>query len=231
MPEYLAPGVYVEEFEIGAKPIEGVSTSTVGFLGQTERGPTDVKFVTSFAQYQRIFGYYIENSYLTFAVDGFFRNGGQRCFIGQIIKEDPDTTILSKAELTLNPIEINAIGEGKWGEVIGVLIENASRDDSTDTNTPNKNDLFKLMIGYWKDESQLHKSPPYTKNELIEKADCYEVFDNLSTDSNSTDYYATKVNAVSNLICLSASGTGRPNNTNDFFITLKIRSRYTFTPT
>jgi len=38
MPEYLAPGVYVEEIEIGAKPIEGVSTTTTGFLGMAERG-------------------------------------------------------------------------------------------------------------------------------------------------------------------------------------------------
>ena len=30
MPEYLAPGVYVEEIDTGAKPIEGVSTSTCG---------------------------------------------------------------------------------------------------------------------------------------------------------------------------------------------------------
>ena len=35
MPEYLAPGVYIEEVDIGAKPIEGVSTSTAGFLGET----------------------------------------------------------------------------------------------------------------------------------------------------------------------------------------------------
>ncbi len=33
MSEYLSPGVYIEEFEMGAKPIEGVSTSTVGFVG------------------------------------------------------------------------------------------------------------------------------------------------------------------------------------------------------
>ncbi|GAI54169.1 unnamed protein product [marine sediment metagenome] len=38
MPEYLSPGVYVEEIEIGAKPIEGVSTSTVGFVGMAEKG-------------------------------------------------------------------------------------------------------------------------------------------------------------------------------------------------
>ena len=39
MPEYLAPGVYVEEIERGPKPIEGVATSTAAFLGATERGP------------------------------------------------------------------------------------------------------------------------------------------------------------------------------------------------
>ncbi len=40
MPECLSPGVYVEEIKIGSKPIEGVRTSTAGFLGEAERGPT-----------------------------------------------------------------------------------------------------------------------------------------------------------------------------------------------
>lgn len=34
MPQYLSPGVYVEEVEGGAKPIAGVGTSTAGFVGQ-----------------------------------------------------------------------------------------------------------------------------------------------------------------------------------------------------
>lgn len=33
MPEYLSPGVYVVEVPGGARPIEGVSTSTAGFVG------------------------------------------------------------------------------------------------------------------------------------------------------------------------------------------------------
>ena len=41
MPEYLAPGVYVEEVDTGSKPIEGVSTSTAGMVGVTERGPVE----------------------------------------------------------------------------------------------------------------------------------------------------------------------------------------------
>jgi phage tail sheath protein FI len=38
MPEYLAPGVYVEEVELPAKSIEGVSTSTKAFVGSIRRG-------------------------------------------------------------------------------------------------------------------------------------------------------------------------------------------------
>jgi len=57
MPEYLAPGVYVEEVDSGAKPIEGVSTSTSGMVGVTERGPVDVPvLVTSVGEYARVFG-------------------------------------------------------------------------------------------------------------------------------------------------------------------------------
>ncbi len=92
MPEYLAPGVYIEEVEIGAKPIEGVSTSTVGFVGFAERGPLNrPTLVTSFAEYQRIFGGYLTENpeynnvrWLPYAVDGFFSNGGKRAYIVRV---------------------------------------------------------------------------------------------------------------------------------------------------
>ncbi len=91
MPEYLAPGVYIEEFEIGAKPIEGVSTSTAGFLGMAERGPLNKPtLVTSFAEYQRIFGSYLKEAdygkkrYLPYAIEGFFANGGQRVYVSRV---------------------------------------------------------------------------------------------------------------------------------------------------
>ena len=81
MPEYLSPGVYVEEVSSGSKPIEGVSTSTAGFAGQTERGPTAPRLVTSWLEYQRWYGSYATDGYLPYATQGFFDNGGQRVFI------------------------------------------------------------------------------------------------------------------------------------------------------
>lgn len=89
MPEYLAPGVYVEEVDTGAKPIEGVSTSTCGLVGVTERGPVDVPvLVTSVGEFARWFGGrlrrgddYGDHRFLPHAVEGFFTNGGRRVYV------------------------------------------------------------------------------------------------------------------------------------------------------
>jgi uncharacterized protein len=56
MPEYLSPGVYVEEIDTGSKPIEGVSTSTAGMVGLTERGPNVPMLVTNAGDYSEMFG-------------------------------------------------------------------------------------------------------------------------------------------------------------------------------
>src|ERR1043166_6641488 len=86
MPEYLSPGVYVEELSTGPQPIEGVSTSTLGFVGQTERGPTSPRLVTSFLDYSRLYGGYLptSQSYLPYAIKGFFDNGGQRAYLSRV---------------------------------------------------------------------------------------------------------------------------------------------------
>ena len=91
MPEYLAPAVYVEEIDTGNKPIEGVSTSTAGMIGVTERGPAGVPIlVTSYGEYVRWFGERLnravfgDHCYLPHAVDGFFTNGGKRAYITRV---------------------------------------------------------------------------------------------------------------------------------------------------
>jgi phage tail sheath protein FI len=86
MPEYLAPGVYVEEIEIGAKPIEGVSTSTLGFIGMAEDGDLNKPtIITSWGQFVEKFGRYTSDKpYLAPAVYGFFANGGSRCYVVRV---------------------------------------------------------------------------------------------------------------------------------------------------
>src|SRR5256885_496320 len=111
MPEYLSPGVYIEEFEVGPRPIEGVSTSTAGFLGESLRGPLEPRFITGFEEFNRLYGGYLpDETTLPFAVDGFFKNGGQRCFIARIAPSDAVTmTAVLDGKVT-----VSAIGPGTW---------------------------------------------------------------------------------------------------------------------
>jgi phage tail sheath protein FI len=92
MPEYLAPGVYVEEVSFRSKSIEGVSTTTTGFVGPTRYGPLDLEpeLLTSVAEFERIYG---DGQPLVFsdagritnfmwhAVRAFFEEGGKRLYV------------------------------------------------------------------------------------------------------------------------------------------------------
>ncbi len=91
MPEYLAPGVYVEETTFRQKSIEGVSTSTAGFVGATRYGPTsgEPALLTNFLDFERIYGGIDQLEYggvphhndLAQSVRGFFENGGRRLYV------------------------------------------------------------------------------------------------------------------------------------------------------
>src|SRR5262245_47911101 len=114
-----SPGVYIQEIEIGAKPIEGVATSVAAFLGAAERGPTEPTETTSWPDYQRKFGgMFGPAQYLPYAAKGFFDNGGQRLFVTRIV-----STAAVSAAKAFGALTITAIGEGTWGNRIYVSIE------------------------------------------------------------------------------------------------------------
>ncbi|NLS75692.1 MAG: hypothetical protein GXY76_00390 [Chloroflexi bacterium] len=104
MPEYLHPGVYIEE-QPAPQTIEGVSTSTAGFVGVAAKGPTEglPALVTSMADFVRLYGGYLseevwgDHRFLAYAVDGFFTNGGQRAYIKRVVGPNA-----ARAALTLN---------------------------------------------------------------------------------------------------------------------------------
>ena len=57
MPEYLAPGLFVEEIDSGSKPIEGVGTNTAAFVGYAKSGPFNKPtFISDWSSFCRIFG-------------------------------------------------------------------------------------------------------------------------------------------------------------------------------
>jgi hypothetical protein len=90
---YLSPGVYVEEVDRGAKPIEAVGTNTVGFLGESARGPVnEAVLCTNWSQFVKTFGDFGQCSqHLAHGVYGFFNNGGSRCFVVNVGAPDGAT--------------------------------------------------------------------------------------------------------------------------------------------
>ncbi|MBN1699166.1 MAG: phage tail sheath family protein [Spirochaetales bacterium] len=87
MPQYLTPGVYVEEVESGSKPIEAGATNIVGFLGVAEKGPVnEPTMITNWSHYVRTFGGLNSNGWLAHGVYLFFQNGGTKCYINNLKK-------------------------------------------------------------------------------------------------------------------------------------------------
>ncbi|MCG8346179.1 MAG: phage tail sheath family protein [Chloroflexales bacterium] len=194
MPEYLAPGVYVEEISAGPRPIEGVGTSTAGFLGMTERGPEYPRLITSWLEFQRWYGGYIpEQSYLAYAVQGFFENGGQRCFIGRIVGDNAQPTAADVGNLM-----IMAVGRGMWGNRLRVRV-----DPATQANADAGRDWFRIRIVYYRTDPDPFVDPT-DPDQLLNpnrvEPDVLEDFDNLTHITGASNNVETVINAASHLV-------------------------------
>lgn len=112
MPEYLAPGVFVEEVSFRAKSIEGVATTTTGFVGACRYGPIDLEpdIITSLVEFERIHGGKGQldfsdtgraDNYLWNAVRAFFEEGGKRCYVARAFNRgsnpDQEQTVIESA--------------------------------------------------------------------------------------------------------------------------------------
>ena len=178
MAEYLHPGVYTEEKSSGVKPIEGVGTSTAGFIGITAKGvPNKATFITSWSQFVRNFGYLIPGSYLPYAVQQFYANGGKRCYIVRVLSDASSVAAsfdLRSQETSLparKALGVKAKGNGAWGNGLTVLVQDGSSNATGE---------FKLVV--------------LLDGEIV------EVFDNLSMDPASDDYVETGINDASDYI-------------------------------
>ena len=136
MPEYLTPGVYVEEVSFRAPSIEGVGTSTTGFAGVTLTGPpatsSDPKLakpqlLTSFGDFQNIYGGYDNlaistadpsknTNYLALSVKAFFDNGGSQLYVSRVyVPPSGGTGIATSGTPTDSNVVVSARFPGAMG--------------------------------------------------------------------------------------------------------------------
>jgi len=141
MPEYLAPGVYVEEVSFRSKSIEGVPTSTTGFAGMTRYGPLrypngpstcEPRLITSFTEFESVYGGLgvlhaptIADERLGFvahAARAFFMNGGTRLYISRVFA--PRVADWGVASLSLAVSGTTATWTARWpGEMGNVWVK------------------------------------------------------------------------------------------------------------
>jgi phage tail sheath protein FI len=146
MPEYLAPGVYVEEIP-ALKFLEGVSTSTAAIVGQTSFGPVSGRpaVITSFSEFRSTYGGWDDlvyaggtgleaTNFTAHAVRAFFDNGGQRIYVSRVFALGPtDDYPDHEAVLPLAAVTpavaatVRARYPGSWGNQLRVLFKLAPR--------------------------------------------------------------------------------------------------------
>ena len=88
MPNYRAPGVYVEEVPGGTRPFGRVGTSSAGFVGLApyKDAVKDVVVpIDNWTQFVKTFvGDATAGTHLSTAVYGYFQNGGSRAYVVNI---------------------------------------------------------------------------------------------------------------------------------------------------
>lgn len=204
MPEYLAPGVFIEEIERGPKPIEGVGTSTAAFLGETERGPTQPRLVTSVGEYNRLFGEaWAEGKFLPHGVKLFFDNGGRRVYIARVVGDGARTAVA----LDQQGYSFRAVGPGAAGNRIFVRILRSS----VETRAPGAADGdplvpigFRMQVAYWSRDLPGGLFDPFIDDEKLPRPVMIEDYDNLGFDENDPTYWRRTISdTTSALITLN----------------------------
>jgi phage tail sheath protein FI len=134
--ETLHPGLYKQEKQ-GSPAMEGVSTSVGAFIGTAPKGKVgEAVLITSWAQFVSEYGGYDINSYLAYAVKGFFDNGGSKCYVVRTVKYDgtgSKSSVLASLDIKdTTPSTpkvvgtIKAINDGAWGNKLAIEVKAGS---------------------------------------------------------------------------------------------------------
>jgi hypothetical protein len=115
------PVVYLEELTSGVRTITGVATSIAAFVGQAARGPVNIPVtITSYADFERIFGGLWINSRLGYAVRDFYQNGGSTAIIVRIVHSDAKQAAIA---LPGGPPTLLAASDGAWGNALHAVVD------------------------------------------------------------------------------------------------------------
>ena len=187
------PGVYIEEIPSGVLTITGVSTSDTAFIDFFKRGPVDEAVrITSFGDFERVFGGLDTRSEASYAIQQFFLNGGSVAWVVRVAAENADfaSLILQGGSPLQNTLTATAASPGVWANNLQVAVDYKTSDPAT---------LFNLVV---REVAMVRGKQVVVSSEANR---------NLSMSKTSSRYAANVVNdplAGSGLIKLTDVGLG-----------------------
>ncbi len=126
-PTLTYPGVYIQEIPSGSRTITGVATAVAAFVGKARRGPVDTPVpITSYGEFERIFGGLDRHSGLGYAVRDYYLNGGSQAVVVRLGGDAVAATIDVDGAVGLV-----AIGPGTWGNDLEVEVAHAADPEAS----------------------------------------------------------------------------------------------------
>jgi hypothetical protein len=147
-----------------------MAAATTAFIGLATRGPLErPMLLTSWAEYERVFGAHTDPqvSFLSYAVKGFFENGGQRAYVVRIAGVGAVRAGARIATRDREELLFQAVSAGAWGNSLRVCIEAGARRG--------------LRITLYAERAN-------------RPAELLEDYDNLSLDSGSRNFFLAEIN-------------------------------------
>ena len=131
---YNSPGVYIQDVKSNSQSITQASSSIGALIGATRSGiDGEAQLVTSFTEFINLYANgldtpFMSNSALTYAVHGFFTNGGQQLYVGRVVSDSAKKA----TKTTESGITVTAKHKGTYGNDIKVKVVKSA--DYTDSN-------------------------------------------------------------------------------------------------
>jgi phage tail sheath protein FI len=188
MPSTLTyPGVYIEEIPSGVRTIVGVSTSDTAFVDFFRRGPmNEAVRITSFADFERVFGGLDTRSEASYGIQQYYLNGGSIAWVVRVAGDGaaPAQLTLDGASPPQATLLVEASSPGVWGNNLQVGISRVNGD------------LFNLVVR----EVDIVNG----RRQVINN----EIHRNLSMSTISSRYAVSVIESESSLVRLTNSGMG-----------------------
>lgn len=203
MVETLHPGVFIDEQQMLAGPIQGVTTATAVMCGVTSKGPLrEAILVNSWTEFTLKCGGFRSDSYLAYSAYNYFQNGGKRLWVLRLCKATDDpavatVTLVDRHSVPAVTLKIDAKNGGAWGNSLRISITNGTLDEDNQFKIIVK--LGTEIVEVWDNLSMVDADANYVEGIINNSSDYITVTDLDSATTSPNDRPAIQTDTEATL--------------------------------